>query len=911
MLFVLIVSFVMPNQLRKPVNERLLTNQNKESSCNKCMQVVKSLKPLLEKQSEQRLDTSINKICKSFPPSFNITCDEIVTSYLPQILNLINQNYESHYICRNISFCKTPDCKASSPQIVNTIINKNNSSMQNMSNNNIKMLEDEITDDSGKYGANGQNVTYTFTAKTGLLRLSGEGDMYHSSNSNIPWRYYRKYIKTIIIDDGITLISNFAFAECSSLESVTIGNGIDYIGEQTFYKCTSLISISFSNNIQIISINAFHDCCSLSSINLPSSLTKISNSAFENCSSLKSLILPDKLETINYEAFKDCSSLEYLSIGRNLESLFYANIQGCISLKTIDVNENNQYLKSIDGVLFTIESNIILTKYPACKKEETYEIPNDVYSIDKYAFESSVFLKKIIIPNSVNILDEFSFFKCNVLEIVDTGDGITTIKSYAFGKCSSLMSLTLGCNINSINNDPFLDCFNVTFVTLRNEMCIEYYKNLELPQTVRSITIDGCVTSIYPDAFNYLKGLETLNIGDSVIKIFSSAFTDCTDLINVTLGKNVSTIDYHAFYCCSNLKTINFPHSITSIDSSSFAGCANLTTIEVCNDYVLSDFTKKFKNCETLIIGIGITSIADETFYYMEKLKTVIIGNTVTKIGSLAFERCVELLSVSISESVTFIDEKAFDSCNKLLSFVVSNNNPKYASEDGVLFTKKDYTQKQKNLNLLQDSFESIVFYPRGKTNSFYIVPQGVISIGNHAFSGCKNIKTIFLGQIESIGNSAFYDCTLLSQITYTGKKEPAYGSSVFAGCYSINEIIVPLDYVGDYFCTYDVTRVEITMPVISLTPSISLTQPENNDYSSSFDIPDEIGSSTEIVNKPDENKSNNNKKKNSKIAIIAGTVSAAAAVVIIVSIIIILYVNKLACFGKVAVSASASMTDD
>ena len=107
-------------------------------------------------------------------------------------------------------------------------------------------------------GTCGDNVTWVFDDETGILTLDGTGEMknynspsslYWAFNFNIhPWKKYCSQIKTIIINDGITAIGNYAFARIDSLENIVIPESVDSIGTGAFGSCTSLKSIAIYNN---------------------------------------------------------------------------------------------------------------------------------------------------------------------------------------------------------------------------------------------------------------------------------------------------------------------------------------------------------------------------------------------------------------------------------------------------------------------------------------------------------------------------------------------------------------------------------------------------------------------------------------------------------------------------------------
>ncbi|MBQ8942172.1 MAG: leucine-rich repeat protein [Firmicutes bacterium] len=90
----------------------------------------------------------------------------------------------------------------------------------------------------------GENVTYTFDTDTGVLTISGTGDMADYNILESP--LVSSSIKSVIIENGVTSIGNYAFyylLEESNLTSVTIPdsvtsirNTLEYEGNFTSYQ---------------------------------------------------------------------------------------------------------------------------------------------------------------------------------------------------------------------------------------------------------------------------------------------------------------------------------------------------------------------------------------------------------------------------------------------------------------------------------------------------------------------------------------------------------------------------------------------------------------------------------------------------------------------------------------------------
>ncbi|MCD8056068.1 MAG: leucine-rich repeat domain-containing protein, partial [Clostridiales bacterium] len=78
--------------------------------------------------------------------------------------------------------------------------------------------EDATVTDSGTCG---DNLTWTLTSD-GTLTISGEGEMYEYEAATSPWDDNTSEITSIVIEDGVISIGDWAFYYCTSLTSVTI-----------------------------------------------------------------------------------------------------------------------------------------------------------------------------------------------------------------------------------------------------------------------------------------------------------------------------------------------------------------------------------------------------------------------------------------------------------------------------------------------------------------------------------------------------------------------------------------------------------------------------------------------------------------------------------------------------------------
>ena len=163
---------------------------------------------------------------------------------------------------------------------------------------------------------NGKNLTWTLD-RDGELVIEGQGKMkdwtweesdpLEDNYRPTDWHKYYENIYSVIIQNGVMSIGEYAFCECISLSDITLPDTLASIG------CSSLSNIVMSDMLASIGDGAFGDCSSLSSIALPDTLISIGDDAFRDCSSLSSIVLPKALTSIGDSAFLGCSSLSSIT----------------------------------------------------------------------------------------------------------------------------------------------------------------------------------------------------------------------------------------------------------------------------------------------------------------------------------------------------------------------------------------------------------------------------------------------------------------------------------------------------------------------------------------------------------------------------------------------------------------------
>ena len=96
-------------------------------------------------------------------------------------------------------------------------------------------------------GKCGDNLTWSLDTETGVLSITGTGEM--EDYDDAPWDSYSDSIETVNIADTVTSIGNCAFCDCYSLTEITIPDSVTSIGNYAFEFCSSLTEIIIPDSV--------------------------------------------------------------------------------------------------------------------------------------------------------------------------------------------------------------------------------------------------------------------------------------------------------------------------------------------------------------------------------------------------------------------------------------------------------------------------------------------------------------------------------------------------------------------------------------------------------------------------------------------------------------------------------------
>ena len=663
-----------------------------------------------------------------------------------------------------------------------------------------------------KTGKCGDNVTYSLDTETGVLTISGTGDMADYST-------YRPFddnnsVESVIIENGVTSIGGGVFEYCTSLISVTIPNSVTSIGDSAFFGCTSLTSVTIPNSVTSIGDSAFYNCTSLTSVTIPNTVTSIGDSAFYNCTSLTGVTIPDSVTSIGRSAFSTCKSLISVTIPNSVTSIGRSAFSNCTSLKSVtipnsvtSIGDYAFYVCYFTSENFVNNSNVELDYSSKPTIVDTDAGGFCIKDNELVNMRPTYAIGEVTIPNSVTSIDDDAFDSCINLKSVTIPDSVTNIGNKAFYNCKSLTSIEV-----SDNNGNYSSVDGILFNKDKSEL-ITYPAG----KADSEYAIQNSVASIGDSAFENCTCLTSVTIPDSVTSIGDGAFAFCTSLASVTIPDSVTSIGSSAFYNtayyndesnwnngllylsnCLIEAMQNFANDYTIKDGTriiaggSFFGCTSLTSVTIPNS-VTNIGNKAFYNCKSLTsitIPNNVTSIGDETFYDCESLTNVIIGNSVISIGYNAFVNCKSLTSVTFGKNLTSISFGAFQFCTSLTSVTIPNSVTSIGESAFYNCTSLTNIAIPNSVTIIDDyAFENCTSLTSVIIGNSVTIPNSVTSIGYSAFYKCISLTSVTIGNsVARIDDSAFSNCTSLTSVTI-GKSVTRIAYGAFYNCTSLKDV--------------------------------------------------------------------------------------------------------------------------
>lgn len=238
---------------------------------------------------------------------------------------------------------------------------------------------------------NGKDLSWTLD-NNGVLTITGSGamkDYPRYENQRPDWYLNHKdSIRSVVLDNKITHIGDYAFDGCTSIKSVR------YTGY------TGNAGVALPESVTTIGVHAFSDTGVTGTLKLPEHLTEIDSLAFYHCRKLNGeLKLPDTVKEIGGFAFNSCGFTGKLELPAILENIGNDAFESCSGLtgKLTFPSKMNEIKSSIfhgTGITEVV-------------------IPSSIKTVYDFAFNSCMNLKKVYLPTEIPKIYNRAFRGCD------------------------------------------------------------------------------------------------------------------------------------------------------------------------------------------------------------------------------------------------------------------------------------------------------------------------------------------------------------------------------------------------------------------------------------------------------------------------------------------------------------------
>lgn len=380
-----------------------------------------------------------------------------------------------------------------------------------------------------------------------------------------------RYIQKIEIYEPIEEIGEYAFANCSVLQSVSLPKSMRRIGENVFRNCELLCSINLPDSIDTISASAFFGCKDLHINHLPKHLSHIGDSAFQWCI-IDGVTITNCIKEIGKSPFS-----------KNANNLTSESSRFVIINSLLIDSVTNELIQLVDSAV----KNVSIPEYITKVRDnafihtdiESITIPSSVKELGCGIFWNCKFLSNVQLDCIIERLPD-SIFACSSLTSFDVPECIKVIGFGAFYSCKSLQTINLNKGLKTIENRAFEECTNLVSLNIPESIekigdgygcCFKDCKNLkDVIYDAREAEITGLPQS-----------MDKLTIGPHVNKLPKNILYNNPVIEVLVITNNVQRIEKGCIVNCQNLKEISITSKNIMIEEGWIRNCKNLRTIRI------------------------------------------------------------------------------------------------------------------------------------------------------------------------------------------------------------------------------------------------------------------------------------------------------------------------------------------
>ena len=624
-----------------------------------------------------------------------------------------------------------------------------------------------VSEGNSKYCSEG-GVVYTKGMKTLVAYPNGKPESTYTVpetlDDSLSWYvfYGCNNLKTVALPDSFDLTSKtmvISLAFSPALEKVEVKDtntrykNIDNVlftkDEKTLILCPAAKSGEYTvpDGTEIISLYAFAGAGKITAVTIPNSVTTLEESVFEG----RANDLPGT------------KSLCRVTIGNGLTNVHeYAFYK--ISLYGADGKSVAITADDLKGKTFAICNDTMKTGFVFDIPDEGHILVDDAASGAKKCTLCEKVISDKADSGSGTSGDSGEGSGTSGDSGTTTGDDTQPEVTDSTGKCGKDATYTFEASTGTL--------------TIGGTGSMENYSETGAPWN------------------SYKTQIKSVVIGDGVTSIGNYAFYGCTGITTLKIGSSVRSIGTGAFACCSSLSKVDIPASVIGLGDNVFLGCTSVTEYNVPsgNEKLESEGGVLFNKGKTVLyqypskkagatytISKDVVNIHKDAFYGCYNLTSIGVDSENTKFCSVdgvvytfdkttliaypagktdatytipdnvtgarscyAFNGNTNLTKVTLPDTFDLSDsgsKLALAYSPALENIAVSENNGKYKTVDGVVFTKDGKT---------------LVLYPAAKAGE-YTVPTEAETIGEYAFANAGGLTALIISDsVKNICSKAF-----------------------------------------------------------------------------------------------------------------------------------------------------------
>lgn len=535
--------------------------------------------------------------------------------------------------------------------------------------------------------------------------------------------------------------------------------------------------VSVPNGIKTISTDAFAGNRYIESVSVPSSVEVIENGAFRDCPRLDEVYFSEGLQTIESGAFSMCPELDTVKFSSTIMELGAGVFAGDDELTGVLLGKNSYFIMS-DGALYSRDGSELIQVF-AGRLGDTFNIPESVSRIERYAFWGCDDLEYVGLSSHLSEIPEYSFSNCSNLKEVSVPYSIRKIGAKAFEDCVSLEYISLPVSVTNIHQTAFDGCYDLKISAEEGTAAYEFARafesnNILMMEQEETTISDNSIGNIYKDSAPGIQKDEPKEETEEEEEEEETS-KEVLDVYNPLNPSDVSKLDVSDYYGPDDSGVIGKTRVVAGNAVVFYEENENVTESESVQE------PQEEVEADCIAEDDGSHCVAKKQYYQASDINKVAFADSIEKIDDFAFARS-SVKEAEIPSGVTHIGYGAFYHCENLekveIPATVETIEPEAFSMTKYL---DSWTKSADAADFLVVGNGILLAYKGDSAR--VVIPGNVKKIAAGVFQNRPEITEVVLNDsLTEIGEGAFSGCTSLSALS-GGKNLVKIADRAFSVC--------------------------------------------------------------------------------------------------------------------------------